>query len=396
MAYNDSYMGGRIVEYKPKNVFKRIWLWLRGLSKLKLTALILMVLILCLGSAGALILHHLSDIEGVFEDIDWGGGKAGETEVDIGAVFTGRKIINIALLGHDHSESRSKTRLKGYTGLVDTIMVAAINIESGEVSVVSIPRDSYVSIYNHGNYKDKINSANYWGWSKGLPGIEDPVEAGIISQVETISQVLGDVPIHFYVSVDMDMVVEVVDIIGGVWYDVPERTYHNHGRIIAEPGYQLFSGKRFLDYIRSRVAGGDYQRTKKQQDVMIEFFSQLKQANKLTDIPKVLLTANKKTRTNLTLEQLAALALFGARKIDPKDITPYTLEGKLTWGAIPGRAEGNNYYLIDHKKRALLIEEVWNKTIEPGPADTLLPVKKKDAPSDDGSGEIGESTEQSQ
>lgn len=379
------------MEDNKPNILQRIQQWIRGLSKLKLTALIALIVVLCIGTASALYYRHLSNMDKVFDDIDWGNNGDNEDNLDMESLFSGRKIINIALLGHDSSEARSKTRLKGYTGLVDTIMIAAIDIESGKIDIVSIPRDSLVRIYNHGEYKDKINSANYWGWSKGLPNVEDKVEAGIISQVETISGVLGDIPIHFYVTVDMDTVIEVVDIMGGVWYDVPARTYHNSGRIIAEPGYQHFNGRRFLDYVRSRVDGGDYQRTKKQQNVMIAVFQQFKQSNQLTNIPQVMLALKNKIRTNLSLEQIASLALFGTRKVDASKISSHTIEGTLKWGAIPGRATGNNYYLIDHKQRVKLIEEIWGKVVEPGPQDKLLPAKKEDIPKDDSEiGDIGE------
>lgn len=364
------------MEQKRPNIFQRLGQWIRGLSKKQFIAIIAITVLLCMGSAGALYLRRLSDMEKVFQDIDWGSSDTQDSTPDLNSVFSGRKIINIALLGHDSDDKRVKKRLEGYTGLVDTIMIAAVDIETGEVDIVSIPRDSYVPIYHQGKYKDKINSANFWGWRNGLPGVEDPVEAGIITQVETISAVLGNVPIHFYVTVDMEAVVEIVDIMGGVWYDVPKRTYHKSGRIIAEPGYQRLSGKKFLDYVRSRVDGGDYKRTKKQQDVMIALFQQFKQSNQLVNIPQILLSMNNKVRTNLSLEQIAALALFGTRKVDSTNIDTHTIEGTLAWGGIPGRAEGNNYYLINHKQRVQLIEEIWGRVVEPGPADTLLPAKK--------------------
>jgi len=365
------------VEHKRLNIYQRLRQWIRGLSKIQFTALIAITVLLCLGSAGALYLRRLSDMEKVFKDIDWTGEDNEADSPDMNAAFSGQKIINIALLGHDSNDARVKKRRKGYTGLVDANMVAAVNIETGEVNIVSIPRDSYVPIYKQGKYKDKLAHANFFGWRKGIPGIEDKVEAGLITQVETISNVLGGVPIHFYVSLDMEAVREIVDIIGGVWYDVPKRTYHKSGRIIAEPGYQRLSGKKFLDYVRSRVDGGDYQRAKKQQNVMVALFQQFKQTNQLVNVPQILLSMNNKIRTNLSLEQIASLALFGTRKVDSKNIATHTVEGTLTWGAIPGRPEGNNYYLIDHKQRVQLIEEIWGKVVELGPPDILLPAKKK-------------------
>jgi len=197
--------------------------------------------------------------------------------------------------------------------------------------------------------------------------------------VETVSIALGGVPIHFYVTVDMDVVVEIVNIMGGIWLDVPERTYHVYGHIIAEPGYQRFDGNRFLDYVRSREAsGGDAQRAKKQQDVMIEVFEQFKKANKLVNAPQVLTSVRNNITTNLSLEQIMALALFGTQKVDTNNISQQLLEGTYARGGIPSRRSVNIYYLINQLKRVELVKNIWGIDIVAGPTDVLLPPLEKD------------------
>lgn len=342
--------------------------------------MIAIIVLLCMGSAGALYWHRLSNIDKVFQDIKWGEWANGDGSPEMDAAFSGEKIINIAFLGLDGNAARSRKRVKGYTGLTDTIMVAAINIDTGKVDVVSIPRDSYVTIYNHGSYKDKINSANYWGFKKGLPEIEDNVEAGLLTQVETISSVLGGVPIHYYFAMDLDGVQEIVDLIGGVWFDVPKNVYaKNDGRLLVEKGYQKLDGRKFLYFIRDRKGSSDVKRAGNQQEILLSIFSQFKNAKAIVYAPQALLKIKNKYWTNLSLEQIASLALFGARQVDAKDISSQTLEGEFSWGAIPGRAEGNYYYLLNHPKRVKLIEEIWGKVVEPGPKDKLLtPVKQED------------------
>lgn len=369
-----------------KSWFIKIGKKFSSLSKAKKVIIIAIAILLITGSGvSAWYINRLSNIENLFSDFP--NNEEQGDNFDIHGSFQGKKIINIAFLGFDNNEARSKTRLTGYTGLVDTIMVAALNIETGQLDIVSIPRDAYVTIYNQNGYKDKINSANYWGWQKGLPDVEDKVEAGIITQLETISMVLG-VPIHYYVGLDIDAGIEIVDIMGGVWYDVPELTRHNHGRIIAEPGYQWFDGKRFLDYVRSRVSIGDYGRAQKQQDVMIEVFKQFKQANKLVKAPQVYLVVRDNVRTNLSLEQIMALALFGNKKVDAANISTHLLEGSLEWGAIPGRPQGNNYYIIDQAKRVELVQEVWGVSVPQEAKDVLLPaaVASEEEEEDEGPG----------
>ncbi len=378
---------------KRPEIIKKTWR-LRSLSKLKKIAIIVIIISLCLGSAGALYLRRLSDMDTVFKNIDWTGEDNETNSPDMNAAFSGQKIINIALLGHDSNDARVKKRLKGYTGLVDANMVAAVNIETGEVNIVSIPRDSLVPIYNQGKYKDKINSANYWGWSNGLPGVEDKVEAGLITQVETISKVLGGVPIHFYVSVDMEAVKEIVDIMGGVWYDVPKDVTDWNGRLLVGKGYQKLDGLKFMYFIRSRKGSSDRVRAANQQAILKAAFSQFKQANKLIYAPQVFLGMTRNVRTNLSIEQILALARFATQKIDSDSISNNTLAGRYESGGIPGRRESLPYYLLDHPKRVKLVENIWGKVVEPGPPDTLLPpLKKEDPETEPGAGPSDEPSE---
>jgi len=370
---------------KHKNqFFKKVSQWFTKLSKPKKVALItVLVLLVTASGASAWYYTRLTDMEGLFPDVTWpGGDNDPNNTLEMDDAFKDSKIINIALMGFDSNEERNESNLTinvdgvtyKYTGLVDTIMVAAINIETGEVDIVSIPRDSYVPIYNQGGWKDKINHANYWGFKNGVPNIEDRVEAGLKSQLETISAALGGVKIHYYATVNMDAVIEIVDIMGGVYLDVPERTYHKYGRIIAEPGHQWFSGRRFLDYVRSREAsGGDYQRANKQQQVMLQVFDQFKQANKLINAPQVLASVRNNVKTNLSLEQIMALALFGTQKVNTSAIETHILKGTYATGGIPGRREANVYYLVDHKAQTQLVRDIWGIIINPAPADSLLP-----------------------
>lgn len=384
------------MERKRPNIFQRLRQWIQELSKIQLIAIIIIIVLLCMGSAGALYWRRLSDMEQVFKKIDWGGEDNETNSPDMNAAFSGQKIINIALLGHDSNDARVKKRLKGYTGLVDANMVAAVNIETGEVNLISIPRDSLVPIYNQGSYKDKLAHANYFGWRKGIPGIEDKVEAGLITQVETISNVLGGVPIHFYVSLDMEAVREIVDIMGGVWYDVPKNVTDWNGRLLVEKGYQKLDGLKFMYFIRSRKGSSDSQRAANQQEILKAAFSQFKQAKKLIYAPQVFLGMTRNVRTNLSIEQILALAKFATQKIDADSISNYTLAGRYESGGIPGRRESLPYYLLNHPKRVELIENIWGKVVEPGPPDTLLPpLKKEDPETEPGSGPSDEPSEPS-
>ena len=166
------------------------------------------------------------------------------------------------MLGFD----RNKARDKIYTIYrPDSIMIVSINFKTKEISMASIPRDTYVKVHGRNIY-DKINHSYMYGYQK--PGKGDPHLSGIKSTVRTIQDFLGGVPIHYYIALDMDAVEEVIDAIGGVYYDVdvPVRDRAGKGKLVVDKGYQLLDGKKFLEMIRFRAIGGDTGRANRQQE----------------------------------------------------------------------------------------------------------------------------------
>jgi LCP family protein required for cell wall assembly len=118
------------------------------------------------------------------------------------------KRLNLLLLGLDASVERYEVMRAFRT---DTIILISIDFENQEVYMISIPRDSYVKIPGRKN-RDRINSAFVWGG--GFDG------GGFERTIETVSDFLGGVPIHYYAAVDMNVFKEIIDIMGGVMFDV--------------------------------------------------------------------------------------------------------------------------------------------------------------------------------
>ena len=150
--------------------------------------------------------------------------------------------INILVLGCDEREGERLAR-------ADVIMVATIRPNDKEVSLFSIPRDTRVTIEGHG--KDKINHAMAYG---GVPLITDSVE------------LLLGIQIDHAVKVNFDGFINVIDALGGVNIDVPERMYKPLEAIDLLPGYQTLYGEDALAFVRWRGDGtGDYGRIARQQ-----------------------------------------------------------------------------------------------------------------------------------
>ncbi len=285
--------------------------------------------------------------------------------------FAGEDRINIALLGFDRSAERDKT-FTIYRP--DTIMIASLELEKGTVSLVNIPRDSYVAIAGGGGY-DKINHAYMHGYYR--PGADDPHQSGIETTLQTIEDFLGGVPAHYYVALDMDAVVEIVDRLGGVDYEVeyPVRADFGRGELLLEEGFQRLDGRSFLTYIRDRSVGGDIGRSRRQQQVLIAAFSQLKNKGSLSSLPALYRSLQDNLETNLSPAQVASLAMFGTR-VEPEQIRTYVFPGSIQFA--PQGEIDVSYVVIDEEARVELIREVFGAAVEQR-AQIVLPGRRRDA-----------------
>lgn len=280
--------------------------------------------------------------------------------------------VNIVLLGFDRNESRGK---KSEIFRPDTIMIASIDFNDRKVALLSIPRDSYVKIAGTETY-DKINHAYMYGYHAAAARGEDKHKGGLDTTIRTIEDFLDGIPIHYYVTVDMDGVVEIVDQVGGVYFDVkyPVRTKYGTGKLLVDKGYQLLDGKKFLYYVRDRSVGGDFGRASRQQEILIEAFRQIKERGKLRDIPAIYRSVQNNVETNLSLGQIAQLALFGL-KLNPKDISTHLFEGSSQ--IAPRNGLDVYYVVINEKRRVELIKEVFGVDVPLRPQITLPGPSKK-------------------
>ena len=268
--------------------------------------------------------------------------------------------VNIALLGFDRTAARDQ-QYDLYRP--DTIIVASINFNTTQVSMVSIPRDSYVRV-NGADIYDKINHSYMYGYYRTAEG-EDQHAGGIKTTLLTIQDFLGGVPIHGFMKIDMDGTAAIIDAIGGVYFDVEEELRADYGRgsVQIEKGDQLLDGTKFLDFVRNRAdyLGGERGRTERQQQVLVALFKQLISLDGLFKIPRLYSAVKANIETDLNFTQMAALALFGLR-VDPQEITTAVFSGE---GRLSYRDGRNIYYLlINEDERISIIEKVFGITVE--------------------------------
>jgi LCP family protein required for cell wall assembly len=376
--------GGKEMKFK-----KKVTQWFNGLSKAKKIAIFTLAFIIIFSStAGAIVWHRLSDVEGRFGDVlnprpnpDDDDTSGMPKIIDIDEAFRDQKVLNILLIGFDRNAAREEI----YDVFrPDTLMLASINLDSGRVDLISIPRDSLVPIYRRGGGVDKINHSFYYGWaSSNDEDLKD--ELGLEYTINTVRMALGGVPIHFYITIDMDGVVEAVNIMGGVWYDVPHDVVSSRGILHLRKGYQRLNGHQFLNYARNRqYVMGDIERTRVQQSLLVAAFSQFKQANSLIKAPQAMLSMRNNIQTNLSTEQMLSLALFATNRIDRDNIHQHTLEGRFASGRVwENQPYNNTYWIINNTKRAQLLKEIWGLNIRVEPDLALLPPRPAQDDKDD-------------
>lgn len=161
--------------------------------------------------------------------------------------------VSVLLIGVDDSEARMQGDSHSRS---DALIVATFNPEEKSVKMLSIPRDSYVYIPKVG-YKDKITHAHAFG--------------GTHAAIETVEEML-DIPIDYYVKMNFNAFIEVVDALGGITVEVPynrlEKDENDKRTIQLVKGIQELDGRHALALARTRMADSDIERGKRQQMIM--------------------------------------------------------------------------------------------------------------------------------
>ncbi|WP_214760439.1 LCP family protein [Exiguobacterium sp. s146] len=227
-------------------------------------------------------------------------------------------------------------------GRTDSLMVATFNKESLQVTLVSIPRDSYVDIVTtDGEFKDKINHAYAYG--------------GIDTTIATVEK-LFDIPIDYYATINFDGIEDLVDAVGGVEVDVlVPISGRATGNVELRPGVQTLDGKEALAYARMRKDDpeGDVGRAKRQQQVLEAIINEATTINSFTKLNRIMNAVGDNIRTNMSLSEASQLQPY------TKSLRSFNQEtlagGDLTIGGV-------YYYELDpadlSDKRSLLKTEL--------------------------------------
>ena len=210
--------------------------------------------------------------------------------------FEGR-AVNILVVGTDSRSGASGELGAGDADDVpglrnDSTMVIHVSADRSRVQIVSIPRDTLVDIpscqHRDGTTSeptsdDMFNNAMVYGSNGG----DDPEDlAPGIACVKSTVEKLSGMPIDAFMVVDFAGFINMIDALGGVWFNIPEDINDDSAGLYIDAGCWKLSGTHSLAYMRSRKGqgdGSDISRISRQQQLISAMLRELQEKNYVTD-----------------------------------------------------------------------------------------------------------------
>lgn len=263
---------------------------------------------------------------------------------------TPERLKNILLLGIDLGEPgywgsfKKKELGKCHT---DAVMVISINQTTGEVNLVSVPRDTVTYVPKvRGLYK--LNAA---------VNCAEELEDGLLNTVNAVRWLLGGVEIDDYLALDMPSVIALGDAIGGVDMEL-EMSYEGSSGKHYYKGLRHLDGQGIMDYARARVNAtvnyNDLGRTNRQRQLVKALGEKLKgQPALIKQAWNLIDDGQHNIFTSLKLGE----ALNLAAKIDgagDAEIGMYVLEGKYL-----SAMRGWNFTFTDQQHRLAVLRDAF-------------------------------------
>ncbi|WIY82990.1 LCP family protein [Propionimicrobium sp. PCR01-08-3] len=291
-----------------------------------LFGVLIVLLALLLGGAGIAIYYGSSTLSALNEvQRDPSMMPSGTRPPSVEPSGDAEAPINIVLMG---SDTRGDEQ-----GRSDVLQLLHISGDRQNVYLMSIPRDSYVSIPGHG--MAKVNAAYSWG---GAP-----------LAVETMEGMLG-VPMDHTAIIDFEGFVKVIDAVGGV--TVYNKEASSTSSYDFPAGEITLTGDSALAYVRERydLSGGDFSRAERQRDVIKAVLSKLTSTGVLTDPGKFkeaigVLGTNFTVDSGLTNDAIFDLG-WSMRDIRGDDINSF----QLPTSGVSTTEDGQSIVLVDGDK----------------------------------------------
>ena len=304
-----------------------------GKKKRHIGIKILICILIVLGIAGGLFAKRVHDLDG-----NW----------------------IAALLGHNKDTLQNLDKLYVLamgesTGMSDTMIVCSYDPKTQEASMLSIPRDTFIGdSKSNATPSDKINSL----YNNG----RNPEKT-----LKAVNELTG-LNIQNYILIDTEALVELVDIIGGIEFNVPiDMKYDDNGQdlhIDLKAGNQKLNGDQVEQLVRFRhnkdgstysyeYGMEDFGRMKTQREVIISVVKQTIQFKNVKEIGNILELTQKYVQTNLNFKMLKDYVPY-AINLNTQNIKAEQLPG------IPKYLNGISFFLADEEETKEMVDEMFN------------------------------------
>lgn len=287
----------------------------------------------------------------------------------IGGIIFAKKVYDLegnwlaAIFGHDKNTIENLDKLYVLamgesTGMSDTMIVFSYDPKAQKASMLSIPRDTFVGeSKTNARTSDKINSL----YNNG----RNPERT-----LEAVNKITG-LNIKNYVLIDTEALVELVNTIGGVEFNVPmDMKYDDYSQdlhVNLQEGWQRLNGDQVEQLVRFRHNSNgstysyeygmeDFGRMRTQRDVIVAIAKQTIQLKNVKEIGNIIDIAERYVQTNMDFQIL-------------KDYIPYAVNmntDNIKTEQLPGTAKylnGISFFLHDEEETKIMIDEMFRGVI---------------------------------
>jgi len=268
--------------------------------------------------------------------------------------------LNILLIGADQRPHQG-------TFNTDTLIVASVDPKTRQVAMFSVPRDTTGIPLPPGParnaigtfYPAKINSL--WTLAQHRPDLFSGSNStrGYQALKDTLGYLYG-ISIPYYAEVNFDGFKQLVDAVGGVTINVQFPVlddYYpgddgNHLRVYIPAGIQHMSGAQALIYARSRHASIDYDRSERQQRILLSLKDQTDVNSLIPKLPDLIQALKSTIHTDIPVSQLPALLSLGG-SVDTANIRSYVFSPPLYGRPVVGPYGDANTILVSKVRAAV-------------------------------------------
>lgn len=252
--------------------------------------------------------------------------------------FPNENIVNILLLGIDSNESREERNM-GWRS--DMVMLCTMDIQNNSISLTTIPRDTQTNVYHvdedgnptH-NELTKINHAYSYGGGPDQYGAQN----AMLAVGDYLSASAGsDIPIHYYISIDLENIPKLTDAFGGipVQMDVDFPDLGRKGETV------IINSENVRQFLQNRSdVGGDLARARHHEEFLLAMMREFKNKGGVKSVTGLMSFAMQYIRTDLSFQQIVALASI-LDKCDLSDLDYKVIDGEYQY------IDGICYYLSD-------------------------------------------------